>query len=344
MTSYKVRDLLEFLSVMTGGRTVMDTNPANWENNPFVMIKSSEIPGKEILEIPGLVYGDPEAPIRRIALTITLTENRLELAGAIGVNVILVHHPVADAASSGGVPLRVYASLYDLNIIELHEAFHGLHPGIRFLHGFSPEWVELNYGGILGNVVSVGTPLPGVHTLGDILKRLDEYMGLGTEQAVLAAETKIRGIPSMEETAVAARPYILLGRPESPVRKILHFAPHGGFEAAHLDQCLADNPEIDTVVSSFSRPSPDGPLVRRAKEHGLNLLVGNCHVSEVYENWLPMAKALEMALPGVDLVVFHERVTATPAAEFGNEKIRAYAREMAEKHLVKVGVPSGGRG
>ncbi len=68
----------------------------------------------------------------------TLTESEIELAGATGVDALVLHHPVAEAASSGGVPLRGYVNLYNLAIFEAHEAFHGRHPGIGVIHGHVP--------------------------------------------------------------------------------------------------------------------------------------------------------------------------------------------------------------
>lgn len=65
----------------------------------------------------------------------TLTESVIELASAMNLDLIVVHHPVADAASSGGVPFSDYLPLYNLALIEMHEAFHGLHPGMTLLHG-----------------------------------------------------------------------------------------------------------------------------------------------------------------------------------------------------------------
>ncbi|WP_186304272.1 Nif3-like dinuclear metal center hexameric protein, partial [Staphylococcus epidermidis] len=102
---------------------------------PFVIKKSSNLPGKEIIETPGLVYGDRNREVKKIAVTMTMTEGSIELAGATGVDAIVAHHPIAEAANSGGVTLKNYLDLYNISAFELHEAFHGLHPGIPFLHG-----------------------------------------------------------------------------------------------------------------------------------------------------------------------------------------------------------------
>ena len=97
---------------------------------------------------------------------------------ACGIDVILTHHPIADAANSGGVPLKSYLDLYDISVMELHEAFHGLHPGLSWLHGHKAFRVEIAYGGIPGNILYVGKALPEVKTLGDMLARLETLMCL----------------------------------------------------------------------------------------------------------------------------------------------------------------------
>ena len=169
----KVKDLIKLLDDITGGRVVKDISDIFTGKNPFVVIKSSNIPGKSVMETPGLVYGDPEAEVKKVAVTMTLTEGNIELAGATGVNAIIAHHPIADAANSGGVTLSYYLNLYNIAVFELHEAFHGLHPGISYFHGHKPFRVDLWYGGIPGNIVYVGKALDEITTLGDILERLN---------------------------------------------------------------------------------------------------------------------------------------------------------------------------
>lgn len=55
-----VADLLDALNVVTGGRMVDSLEEASREEHPFVLWKSSGIPGKEVLEIPGLIHGDKQ--------------------------------------------------------------------------------------------------------------------------------------------------------------------------------------------------------------------------------------------------------------------------------------------
>ncbi|MBW1713512.1 MAG: Nif3-like dinuclear metal center hexameric protein, partial [Deltaproteobacteria bacterium] len=165
-------DVVEALDVITGGRVIRKAKDVLATGHPFVITKSSNIPGKAVTETPGLVCGDPDQVIRKLAVSMTLTESQIELAGATGVNAVVAHHPVADAASCGGVLLRGYVGLYGLAVFEVHEAFHGRHPGIGLIHGHRPFRIEIAYGGLPGNVMFVGRALPGVKTAGDIILRL----------------------------------------------------------------------------------------------------------------------------------------------------------------------------
>src|SRR5690606_10354806 len=116
------------------------------------------------------------------------------------VDAIVAHHPIAEAANSGGVTLKNYLDLYNISAFELHEAFHGLHPGISFLHGHEVYRTDISYGGLEGNVLFVGKVLPGVNTLGDILNRLHSFMGLEEENNLLFLEKEIRKNSAMTET------------------------------------------------------------------------------------------------------------------------------------------------
>jgi hypothetical protein len=116
--------------------------------------------------------------VRKIAVTMTMTEGTIELARSTDVDAIIAHHPIADATNSGGVELSNYLQLYDLAAFELHEAFHGLHPGIPYLHGHRVHHVEIAFGNIHGNILFVGQAFDDVNTLGDMLNRLQQYMGL----------------------------------------------------------------------------------------------------------------------------------------------------------------------
>jgi hypothetical protein len=233
------------------------------------------------------------------------------------------------------VPLRGYTALYGLAVFELHEAFHGRHPGIAWLHGHQPFRVEIAYGGMPGNVVFIGKALPEVRTVGDILDRLAAFTGLGHESEMLELECRHRGCSGILETNISATARILSGSREDKVGTILHFFPHTGFTPAHLKQAKKEHPEIDTAVVSISSVREDSPLVQTAKELGLAMLVGNSHALEILENGLPLAYALQHLLPGVEVVIFRERVTSTPLEMMGSQEIRQYARRMALEHLLK---------
>lgn len=334
MTPCKVSDVVLALDKLTGGRVVTKPSDLFSGGNRFVVTKSSHIPGKAITETPGLVFGDPEQPVKRLGVTMTLTESQLELAGATGIDAIVAHHPVADAANSGGVPLKSYVTLYGIAILELHEAFHGLHPGLPFIHGHRGFRVDVAYGGIPGNVMNVGTALEGIKTAGDILARLETFGGFDTEHALLKCERELRGCAAIQETNAATGARIVNGSPDSPVKTVLHIYPHTGFTVAHLEQALSEHPEIDTVIASISRVRPDHGLVQKAKERGLTFILGNTHALEILENGMPLAVALEALLPGVEVLLLRERATLVPLTAAGTPQIREYARDIAARFLL----------
>lgn len=330
-----VRDVIKALDTITGGRLPKDKEELFSSKNPFVVMKSSNIPGKGVMETPGLVFGDPDMEIDKLAVLMTLTESSIELAGASGVNAVVAHHPIADAANSGGVLLKTYLGLYKIAAFELHEAFHGLHPGISYIHGHTAYRVEIAYGGVPGNVLYVGKALDEVNTLGDILERIRDFMGVETEENFLNYEKELRNCPSIEETSTSADGQILVGSRASKVNHILHIFPHTAFSQEHLENVMRENPEIDTVLASISRVKPDDPLVTKCRQLGLNFILGNSHALEIYENGLPLAMALKKLLPALDVVIFKERVTSVPLEKFGSPSVKKYASTIAEKYLLK---------
>lgn len=339
----KVKDVVLALDTITGGRVIKGLESVVTCRNRFVVTKSSNIPGKAVTETPGLVFGDPEAQVRKLAVTMTLTESQIELAGALGVDAIVAHHPVADAANSGGVTLKNYLSLYNIAVFELHEAFHGLHPGIAFIHGHRAFRVDIAYGGIPGNIINVGRALEDVKTAGDIVRRLEAFGGFEQEREMLALERRIRGTEDICETNVSTCAQILNGDENSPVSVILHIYPHTGFSVEHLRQVLQEHPDIDTVIASISRVRPDNPLVHEAKKAGLTFILGNTHAMEIFENGLPLAYALQKLLPSVDVLLLRERVTAMPVRCAGTPAIREYAERMATTFLIPKHLLEGGQ-
>ena len=332
--SVTVRDVNNALNVITGGRLPESIGALFSGKNPFVVIKSSSIPGKAVMEIPGLVYGDVNKEVNRIAVLMTLNECHIELAGSLGVDAIVAHHPIADAANSGGVTLKNYLDLYNISVFELHEAFHGLHPGIAYLHGHEAFRAEIAYGGIPGNIMFVGKTVPEVNTLGHMVHRINEFMGMSQEDRMLEEEKKVRDCSEMFETNTSTRSYILVGNEANPVNNVLHIFPHTGFTVEHLGQALREHPEVDTLLTTISRVDADHPLAEKCQELGLNLIVGNSHAMEIFENGLPLAAALDKLLPGVEVLMFRERITAVPLQNFGSKAIRGYADMISEKYLV----------
>ncbi|MDX9871238.1 MAG: Nif3-like dinuclear metal center hexameric protein [Clostridia bacterium] len=326
------QDVLAVLDKMTGGRLTVSAEDIAG-HNPFVVVKSSHIPGKAVAELPGLVYGRLDQKIKKIAVIMTLTESAIELAGATGVDAIIAHHPFADACNTGGVLLKDYLDLYHIAAFELHEAFHGLHPGIALLHGHTVYHADIRYGGIPGNVLYIGEALPEIKILGDMLSRLNTLLGQETEEKALEMDRRLRNCAAIEETTVAACGKILVGRPENPVKKILHIFPHTGFTPEHLAQALSEHPGLDTMLASISRVHPDHLLVEKAQAAGLNFICGNSHAVEIFENGLPLARALQLYLPGAEIVLFRERMSSIPLDAFGSREIRDYAGHIAEKYL-----------
>jgi len=159
MQKVTARDVVAALDTITGGRLPKDKEEMYSGKNRFVVMKSSNLPGKSVVETPGLVFGDPDQEIKKLAVVMTMTESQIELAGSTGVDAIVAHHPIADACNSGGVLMKTYLGLYKIAAFELHEAFHGLHPGIAFLHGHASYRTEIAYGGVPGNVMNVGKAL-----------------------------------------------------------------------------------------------------------------------------------------------------------------------------------------
>ncbi|MDX9871234.1 MAG: Nif3-like dinuclear metal center hexameric protein [Clostridia bacterium] len=329
----QVRDVLTVLDRITNGRCIKTAHDYVSGKNPYALTRSSHIPGKAVTEMPGLVYGDLNMEIKKIAVMMTLTESAIELAAATGVNILVVHHPVADAANSGGTLIKTYFGAYKMALFELHEAFHGLHNGVPFLHGHRPFFTSTSFGGVPGNVVYVGEALPEVKTAGDLLRRLDKLMNVQADEQMLLAERKIRQSGDIQETRVAARGKILAGRPENPVRQIIHMFPHAGFTAEHLLRLVKDYPDADTLLATSSRVYPGHALINKAGQVGLNFLCGNSHAMEIYENGLPLAKALQKHLPEAEVVIFHERMTSVPLEQFGAGEMQAYGNYIAETFL-----------
>lgn len=330
---YYVSDVLQALDDLTNGRCLMGSDDWSYAKNPFVVTKTSNIPGKAVTEMPGLVWGNPDTEVKKIAVMMTLSESAIELAAATGVNVLVAHHPIADAANSGGVLLKFYLGVYDLAAFELHEAFHGMHPGIPFLHGHKPFYANVAYDGIPGNIVYVGDALPEIKTVGDMMDRLDKLMNVAEDEELLAAERKIRKNDAIEETSVAARCKILVGSRDNPMKKVIHMFPHTGFTPAHLEQLVKEYPDVDTLLATISRVYPGHALIEKAEELGLNFVCGNSHALEIFENGLPLAEAIKQHMPGVEVMIFRERVTSTPLETFGTDEIRAYAKDMATTYL-----------
>ena len=114
MQKVTARDVVAALDTITGGRLPKDKEEMYSGKNRFVVMKSSNLPGKSVVETPGLVFGDPDQEIKKLAVVMTMTESQIELAGSTGVDAIVAHHPIADACNSGGVLMKTYLGLYKI--------------------------------------------------------------------------------------------------------------------------------------------------------------------------------------------------------------------------------------
>lgn len=330
-----VADITLALNTITNDRLSTHWNQAFSGSNPFIVMKSSNLPGKGIMETPGLVYGDPSRSVKKIGVLMTLTEQVIELAGATGIDVLVAHHPVADAASSGGVLLRTYLDLYGISVFELHEAFHGLHPGMAFIHGHRPYHTEIAWDGVPGKIFSLGEVIEGIQTLGDILDRVRKFAGTEDESVLLQYEREFRCLEDIDETTIAVAAQIVLGQPNDRVKHILHIYPHTGFDAKNLQEAIARYPNIDTVVVSVSRVKKDHELVRVAREAGLNMLLGSSHANEIVENGIPLAMALQWLLPDTEVRIIREKVFSYPLRGMYGPAVEMYGDWICNDYLIK---------
>ncbi len=326
----QVRDLLDALDKITKGRCIKTPGDYSAGTNPFILTRSSDIPGKAVTEMPGLVWGNPNMEIKKIAVMMTMTESAIELAASTGVDALIAHHPVADAANSGGTLIKTYFDTYHLALFELHEAFHGLHNGVPFIHGHQPIFTSISFGGIPGNVVYVGDVFPEIQTVNDLKKRIDKTMDVQADERMLQAERIIRRCDNLYETSISARCTVLIGKPDSPIKRLIHMFPHAGFTVKHLETLVKMYPDVDTLLASSSRVYPQHDLITRAEQLGLNFMCGNSHAMEIFENGLPLAKAIKKYLPELEVVIFRERMTSIPTEKFGSDEIQEYADHIAD--------------
>jgi len=231
--------------------------------------------------------------------------------------------------------LKSYLSLYGISVIEVHEAFHGLHPGISYIHGHKPFRVDIKYGGIPGNIVYFGKALDEVKTLGDIVNRVKIIMDIEKETMVLDEEKRIYECSDINESAIASQGEIILGTPDSRVNIIFHVFPHNNLYPEHIVQAKKEYPEIDTVLATISRARRGSELVKVAEDLGLNFICGNSHAMEIFENGLPLAYALRHYLSDeVAIDIFRQKIYSMPLSHFGSNDIKSYAKHIAKNYLI----------
>ena len=128
MKQTTVKDLVEVLSRITGGRVILIRKTTAGGKTVLLLQSLQTSRERPLRKCRDFVWGEEDKGIKKIAVIMTMTESAIELAGATGVDAVVCHHPIADAANCGGVLLKTYLGLYSIAALELHEAFHGLHP------------------------------------------------------------------------------------------------------------------------------------------------------------------------------------------------------------------------
>ena len=337
----RIRDVVNALDELTGGRLSAPTGP----DNPWQVTKSSGLVGKSVLETPGLVLGEPNAPVQRLAVAMTMTEQDIELARAIGVDVIVAHHPVADAASSGGVSLVDYLVPYELGVIECHEAFHGLHPGIGYLHGHTPIHHDGSFGGAHGKVVMVGRPLaarakPSQPSASHVRRATSsiDFAPCSAANATSLSWTA-SAMPGASQqcltqsmlpacrSSTAARP------PHSVSSSSMRFPTPGSRRTTSTSCWIV----IPAPAPSSSASAVPASMMTTSASRGLGVMVGSSHATEILENGLPLATALDRMFPEVDVLLFRSRVVALPVAAAAEGALAEYGQLMADHLLTAMG-------
>ena len=74
---------------------------------------------------------------------------------------------------------------------------------------------------------------------------------------------------------------------------------------------------------------------KAAEELGLNLIAGNSHALEILENGIPLAWALRLQIPELDIHIFRERMVSLPLDHCGCTHIENYGETMARNYLPK---------
>jgi dinuclear metal center YbgI/SA1388 family protein len=246
--------------------------------------------GAEDWDAPGLVSGDPTAPIQRVLLAVDAVADTVDEAAEIGAQLLLVHHPllmrgittIAESTAKGAMLARLirggcalYAAHTNADIVET---------------GTSARLAEL-LGLTSSAPIERATSAPGDRGLGRV-GRLLEPMPL---------ETFARRVASILPPTVGG--VRVAGDPNRMVQTI---AVCGG-----AGDSLLDVPAVraaDVYVTADLRHHPASEALETARVSGGPALID---VSHWASEWLWLANAaaeLRAELPGVDVVV-SERCT-----------------------------------
>lgn len=240
------------------------------------------IAGAEAWDAPGLLSGDPAAPVTRIVLAVDAVADTVDEAIELGAELLLVHHPllmrgvttVAESTAKGALIARLIRGRCAL--IAAHT---------------NADIVETGTSARLAELLGLQDSRPIVETVpGQGLGRagtLPEPMTLG------ALARRLAGI--LPPTATGVR---VAGEFDRPVQSV---AVCGGAGDSLLGESVVRS--ADVYITADLRHHPASEAVETARVAGGPALIDVSHWASEWL-WLETAAAeLRAALPGVEVVV-----------------------------------------
>ncbi|HWM34757.1 MAG TPA: Nif3-like dinuclear metal center hexameric protein [Pseudolysinimonas sp.] len=234
-------------------------------------------------DAPGLLSGDPAAPVTRIQLAVDAVLDTVDEAVEAGASLLLVHHPL-------------------------------------LLRGVTSVAEDRYKGAVIARLIRGGCALVAAHTNADIVARgtsavLAERLGLtATRPLVPSADAalglgRVGELPesttlgSLARTLAGVLPATasgvrVAGEYDRPVRTVALCAGAGDSLLAHPDVLAAD-----VYITSDLRHHPASEAVENARVAGGPALIDVSHWASEWL-WLEVAaEQLREALPGVEVAV-----------------------------------------
>lgn len=237
----------------------------------------------EAWDAPGLLSGDPHAPVERIHLAVDAVLDTADEALALGAHLLLVHHPL-------------------------------------LLRGVTSVAEDRYKGAVVARLIRGGCALVAAHTNADIVDRgtsavLAERLGLSGTRPLSPASDPAQGIGRV---GVLAQPVPLgalaralaellpatasgvrvAGEYDRPIRTVALCAGAGDAYLAHPEVQSAD-----VFITSDLRHHPASEAIENARVSGGPALIDVSHWASEWL-WLETAAAqLRDALPGVTVTV-----------------------------------------